>query len=77
MDKIIKYLKTFEKLSKTVIAKKIGKRREYFFSVGETNFSDSITIFEDDKFLILTEEKELEIVKKLKVDINRMMRNES
>jgi len=54
---------------KIVFSKKIGKRNEYVFSVGETLFGDNEVIFEDEKYIIFAEEVENSVKEKIKKNL--------
>ncbi len=40
---------------KVILTKKVGKRNEYVFSVGDTNFSFHEKIYEDENFTAFSE----------------------
>ncbi len=67
----LKFEKLKDKLSQTVrygkvtFTEKVGKRNRYVFSVGETSFSFQKKIYEDESYIVFSENLSEEIEKQV------------
>lgn len=52
--------------NKVTFSKKIGKRNEFLFSLGETNFLPSEIIWENNEYILTGEEVGVEVKEKLR-----------
>ncbi len=52
--------------NKVTFSKKIGKRNEFLFSLGETNFLPSEIIWENNEYILTGEEIGVEVKEKLR-----------
>lgn len=57
---------------KITLAKRIGKRNEYIFSIGETNYEPFEIIFANDKYIVFTEN----VAEKIQDKIREKLKNE-